>query len=71
MALYCLPTLVFLVVDQPAVGFVTQCLRGAATLVVDVLAITALQRSLPPDRLGRVFGAFDGLCSARSWSARP
>ena len=62
MALYCLPTLVFLVTDQPAVGFVAQCVRGAATLVVDVLAITALQRSVPADRLGRVFGAFDGLC---------
>ena len=62
MALYCLPTLVFLVTEQPAVGFAAQCLRGAATMVVDVLAITALQRSVPADRLGRVFGAFDGLC---------
>ena len=62
MALYCLPTLVFLVTEEPAVGFVAQCLRGAATMVVDVLAITALQRSVPADRLGRVFGAFDGLC---------
>jgi MFS family permease len=61
MAGYCLPTLVFLVVDEPVVAFVAQCVRGAATLVVDVLAITALQRSVPPDRLGRVFGAFDGL----------
>jgi len=32
--------------------------RGAGTLVVDVLAVTALQRSLPPELLGRVFGAF-------------
>ena len=62
MALFCLPTLVFLVTDQPVVGFAAQCLRGAATMVVDVLAITALQRSVPPERLGRVFGAFDGLC---------
>ena len=62
MALYCLPTLVFLVTEEPAVGFVAQCLRGAATMVVDVLAITALQRSVAADRLGRVFGAFDGLC---------
>jgi len=28
----------------------------------DVLAITALQRTVPADRLARVFGAFDGLC---------
>ncbi len=58
MALYCLPTLLFLVVDEPAVAFVIQGLRGAGTLVVDVLAITALQRSLPSDLLARVFGAY-------------
>ena len=58
MALYCLPTLLFLVVDQPAAAFAIQVLRGAGTLVVDVLAITALQRSLPGEVLARVFGAF-------------
>jgi predicted MFS family arabinose efflux permease len=61
MAFYCLPTLLFLVVDEPAAAFVIQCVRGAATLVVDVLAVTALQRSLPHDVLGRVFGAFNAL----------
>lgn len=59
---YCLPTLAFLVFDEPVVGFVVQCIRGASTMVVDVLAITALQRSLPADLLGRVFGAFNTLC---------
>lgn len=58
MALYCVPTLLFLVVTSPAAAFGIQGLRGAGTLVVDVLAVTALQRSLPPDVLGRVFGAF-------------
>jgi CRP-like cAMP-binding protein/predicted MFS family arabinose efflux permease len=58
MALYCLPTLLFLVVDQPVAAFVVQAVRGAGTLVVDVLAVTALQRSLPSDVLARVFGAF-------------
>jgi len=58
MALYCLPTLLFLVVDEPTVAFVIQGLRGAGTLVVDVLAITALQRSLPSELLARVFGAY-------------
>lgn len=58
MAVYCLPTLLFLVVSSPAAAFGIQGLRGAGTLVVDVLAVTALQRSLPPDLLGRVFGAF-------------
>jgi len=58
MAVYCLPTLAFLWVDQPVAAFFVQALRGAGTLVVDVLAITALQRSLPADKLARVFGAF-------------
>jgi hypothetical protein len=62
MALYCLPTLLFLVIDDPVVAFIVQAVRGAGTLVVDVLALTALQRSVPSDRLARVFGAFDGLC---------
>ncbi|MBZ5736716.1 MFS transporter [Nocardioides mangrovi] len=59
---YCLPTLAFLVVDRPSVAFALQVVRGASTLVVDVLAITALQRSLPVDVLGRVFGAFNAIC---------
>ncbi len=58
MAVYCLPTLLFLVVDNPAAAFAIQGVRGAGTLVVDVLAITALQRSLPEELLARVFGAF-------------
>ena len=62
LALYCLPTLLFLAFDSPVLAFVAQCVRGAATLVVDVLAITALQRSAPGDKLARVFGAFDSLC---------
>ena len=62
LALYCLPTLLFLAFGSPVLAFVAQVLRGAATLVVDVLAITALQRSVRSDRLGRVFGAFDSLC---------
>ena len=59
---YCMPTALFLVVDDPTLAFVIECVRGASTLVVDVLAITALQRSLPNDLLGRVFGAFNALC---------
>ena len=46
MALYCLPTLVLLVTTSPEVAFGAQVVRGAGTLVVDVLAITALQRTL-------------------------
>lgn len=58
MAVYCVPTLLFLVVDQPAAAFAIEAVRGAGTLVVDVLAVTALQRTLAGDVLARVFGAF-------------
>lgn len=61
MATYCLPTLVFLVAGNPVLAFVLQMVRGAGTLVVDVLAVTALQRSLPRELLARVFGAFNAL----------
>ena len=70
MAMYCLPTLLFLVVDNPVVATAIQVVRGAGTLVVDVLAITALQRSLPKEVLARVFGAFfSGVLAAISLGA--
>jgi len=61
MALYCVPTLLFLTTSSPAVGFAVEVVRGAGTLVVDVMALTALQRALPSDQMGRVFGAFGAL----------
>jgi MFS family permease len=61
IALYCLPTALLVVFHQPTVGFLLQVVRGAGTLVVDTLAITALQRSAPKDMVARVFGAFFAL----------
>ncbi len=58
MALYALPTALLTVVRSPELAVVIQVVRGGATLVVDVLAITALQRSVPKDQLARVFGVF-------------
>lgn len=55
---YCLPTALLAVIHDPALAFVVQIVRGAATLVVDVLAITALQRAVPADQVARVFGIF-------------
>ncbi len=55
---YCLPTALLTVIHSPELAFVVQVLRGASTLVVDVLAVTALQRAVPSDLLGRVFGVF-------------
>jgi MFS family permease len=61
MAVYCLPTALLAVVHSPAAAFVIEVVRGAGTLVVDVLAITALQRAVPGDVVARVFGVFFAL----------
>jgi Cyclic nucleotide-binding domain len=56
MALYCAPTLALLTVRRPTAAFSVQVVRGIGTLVVEVLAMTALQRSLRKDKLARAFG---------------
>jgi predicted MFS family arabinose efflux permease len=61
LALYCLPTALIVLVDDFRIAIALQVVRGAGTLVVDVLAITALQRLLAPHLLSRVFGAFNTL----------
>jgi MFS family permease len=55
---YCLPTALLTVVHQPGLAFALQVLRGGSTLVVDVLAVAALQRAVPDEQLARVFGVF-------------
>jgi predicted MFS family arabinose efflux permease len=55
---YCVPTALLTVIHAPVLAFAVQVLRGSATLVVDVLAVTALQRAVDPDQLARVFGVF-------------
>ena len=58
MGVYCLPTALLATTHSVTVAVVVEAVRGAGTLVVDVLAITALQRSLPAEMISRVFGAF-------------
>lgn len=58
MIAYAAPTALLVVVHSPTLAFGIEILRGVATLVVDVLAMTALQRSLAPDMISRVFGVF-------------
>lgn len=55
---YCLPTALLAVTHSPALAVAVEIVRGAATLVVDVLAITALQRAVPAEQMARVFGVF-------------
>lgn len=45
-------------IDSTGVTIALQVVRGAGTLVVDVLAVTALQRTLAPHLIARVFGVF-------------
>lgn len=40
----------------PELAFVVEVFRGISALVVDVLAVTALQRAVVSDQLARVFG---------------
>ncbi len=61
MALYCLPTALLTVVHSPWIAFLLEVIRGAGTIIVDVLAITALQRLVHPDVVARVFGVFFAL----------
>jgi MFS family permease len=58
IAVYCAPTLAFFGLHSPVAAFVIEVIRGGGTLIVDVLALTALQRSMPAEKLGRVMGAF-------------
>ena len=58
MAVYCLPTALLAYIDNAQAAIGLQVLRGAGTLVVDVLAVTALQRALAPHLIARVFGVF-------------
>jgi MFS family permease len=63
-ALYCLPTALLAVIHSPVLAFAIQVVRGGATLVVDVLAITALQRAVSSEQVARVFGVFFALILA-------
>ncbi|HTU30417.1 MAG TPA: MFS transporter, partial [Solirubrobacteraceae bacterium] len=64
MAVYCLPTAAMVLIHSVGVAFVSEVVRGAGTLVVDVLAFTALQRAVAPELVARVFGVFFALVLA-------
>jgi MFS family permease len=48
-------------VVQPIAAFAILVVAGAGAIVVDVVSVTLLQRALPSDVLGRVFGIYDAL----------
>jgi CRP-like cAMP-binding protein len=61
LCLQALPYLATVPVDSPAVAAILQVVSGAGMVIVDVLAITSLQRDLPGAVLSRVLGIFDTL----------
>jgi MFS family permease len=64
LIVFSLPTALLSVVQSPAIAFGLEVVRGGGTIVVDVLAITALQRAVSPDVVARVFGVFFALVLA-------
>jgi len=55
------PYLLTVLIDRPVLAFALQLISGIGMIIVDVLAMTALQRDLPRAVLGRVLGVFDAL----------
>jgi CRP-like cAMP-binding protein len=55
---YCLPTALLTMIHSPGLAVALQVVRGASTVIVDVLALTMLQRAVAPDIAGRVLGVF-------------
>ncbi|MBA2416102.1 MAG: MFS transporter [Geodermatophilaceae bacterium] len=59
MLLLSLPFIVTIWVEGPILGTLLQVLAGAGMVIVDVLAITALQRQMPRAVMSRVFALLD------------
>lgn len=59
ICLQALPFLATVPVRSPALACALQVVSGAGMIIVDVLALTVLQRDLPRDVLSRVLGIFD------------
>src|SRR6201996_5169015 len=54
-----LPFAATVLVTSPVIGFVLQVISGGGMVVVDVLALTSLQRDLPRQLLSRVIGLLE------------
>lgn len=56
-----IPLTALSVIDAPAAAFALLTLEGAAVIVGDVVSTTTLQRVVPQDRIGSVFGILGSL----------
>jgi CRP-like cAMP-binding protein len=59
MLMLALPYAVVAGVTSPAIGYPLMVVSGAGMVIVDVLAVTALQRDLPREVLSRAFGLLE------------
>ena len=59
ICLQAFPWLLIIPVRSPALAALLQAVSGVGMIIVDVLAITSLQRDLPGGVLSRVLGVFD------------
>lgn len=64
MAVYCLPLVAFLAAPDLAGGLAIQLVRGAGCVLVTTTVVAALQRAVPSDVSGRVFGQANSLVLA-------
>jgi MFS family permease len=64
LCLQALPFALTVLVHSPALACFLQVVSGVGMVIVDVLAITTLQRDLPGQVLSRVLGVFDTLVLA-------
>jgi MFS family permease len=64
MFMMALPFAASVPVRSPAIEFGLQVITGAGMVIVDVLAVTALQRDLPRNLLSRVLGIFESAIPA-------
>jgi hypothetical protein len=64
ITLQALPFAATVLTHQPVVAFVLQVVSGVGMIIVDVLAITALQRDLDRGVLSRVLGVLDAVVLA-------
>ena len=55
---YALPTALLLVGHRPVVAFGLEVVHGAGFVLIELVAVTTLQRGLPAAVLGRVFGLY-------------
>jgi CRP-like cAMP-binding protein len=56
-----LPFAALAAVDSPVAAFLLVSVSGVGMIIVDVLALTALQREVPREVLGRVLGIFESV----------